>query len=368
MISICVNAENDFVHSNGLKDEKRGSLIKKSSSSQLNVTNIVNINEKDEHLNSIIRYQTLQPLHFQSNKNGGGKLNHILIIFFCYFSSSFRFFLDDVYLRNSLFIDQNKFNEEDLRPEDKLLVLKNKDNNLYFYSKILISFLLLILRNNENNMVNDFYKNLRDQFNLNLIPPPRSFSDNNEMSTSITKNNNFNNVNSSLHNSNESSYLSDKINFDDSSDSNYSSNTKGTIPVCIIKSTNTDGKLTLSNEMILEEEVPTKVPQINAIPKKSAMKKPRVDNLITAATTSSIFINGTTSSITFANKFTPSKLNNNSSGNRPEASFKVSFPELKSVIKGLKSNPNSINIQCKYVIDEDLKNKVNLLTNLILLL
>ena len=66
--------ENDFVNSNGLnaKDEKRGS-IKKSSSSQLNVTSIVNINEKDEHMNSIIRYQTLQPLHYSSNNKNSGR-------------------------------------------------------------------------------------------------------------------------------------------------------------------------------------------------------------------------------------------------------------------------------------------------------
>lgn len=58
------------MHSNGLntKDEKRGS-IKKSSSSQLNVTSIVNINEKDEHMNSIIRYQTL---HYGSNNKNSG--------------------------------------------------------------------------------------------------------------------------------------------------------------------------------------------------------------------------------------------------------------------------------------------------------
>lgn len=72
LISSCSlsGIENDFVHSNGLngsKDEKRGSLIKKSSSSQLN---IVNINEKDDqHLNSIIRYQTIQPLHYSSTSN-----------------------------------------------------------------------------------------------------------------------------------------------------------------------------------------------------------------------------------------------------------------------------------------------------------
>lgn len=72
-VSLPPEIENDFVHSNGLnaKDEKRGS-IKKSSSSQLNVTSIAN-SEKDEHMNSIIRYQTLQPLHYNSNNKNSGR-------------------------------------------------------------------------------------------------------------------------------------------------------------------------------------------------------------------------------------------------------------------------------------------------------
>lgn len=180
---------------------------------------------------------------------------------------------------------------------------------------------------------------------MGLIPPPRSFSDNNgETTTTITtKNNNFNTVNTvnSLHNSidSESSYMSDKIDFDDSGDSNYSGH-KGTIPVCIIKSTN-DGKLALSTE-ILEEEVPTKVPQLTAMPKKSAMKKPRVEGNSSAPTSST---NGTTNSSAgpYTNNFRSSKTN--SSYSKHEATHKVSFPELKSVIKGLKSNPNSV--QCK---------------------
>lgn len=183
------------------------------------------------------------------------------------------------------------------------------------------------------------------QFNMGLIPPPRSFSDNNELINSTTNNkSNNNNVNSSLHNSidSESSILSDKIEFDESGDSNYSSN-KGTIPVCIIKSTN-DGKLVLSTEFL--EEVPTKVPQINAMPKKSAMKKARVDNQ-TKTTDSSTngSVTNSSSSIIFANKFT--KFNSYTKNKQEAANYKVNFPELKSVIKGLKSNPNSINIQCK---------------------
>lgn len=175
---------------------------------------------------------------------------------------------------------------------------------------------------------------------MGLIPPPRSFSDNNgETTTTITtkNNNNFNTVNS-LHNSidSESSYMSDKIDFDDSGDSNYSGH-KTTIPVCIIKSTN-DGKLALSTE-ILEEEVPTKVPQPTMMPKKSAMKKPRVDGSAPGNST-----NGATSNASYANNFR-SSTKTNSSYSKHEATHKVSFPELKSVIKGLKSNPNSV--QCK---------------------
>ena len=181
------------------------------------------------------------------------------------------------------------------------------------------------------------FKSFIDQYNnMGLIPPPRSFSDNNGESTATKTNNNFNTVNS-LHNSidSESSYMSDKIDFDDSGDSNYSGH-KGTIPVCIIKSTN-DGKLALSTE-ILEEEVPTKVPQLTAMPKKSAMKKPRTE----ANSTTSNSTNGATTTNSYTNHF---RSKTNSSYSKHEATHKVSFPELKSVIKGLKSNPNSV--QCK---------------------
>lgn len=134
--------------------------------------------------------------------------------------------------------------------------------------------------------------------------------------------------------------MSDKIDFDDSGDSNYSGH-KGTIPVCIIKSTN-DGKLTMSTE-ILEEEVPTKVPQPSLLPKKSAMKKPRVENNTAPSNSNS---NGATTNSSYANNFR-SSTKTNSSYSKHEATHKVSFPELKSVIKGLKSNPNSV--QCKWV-------------------
>lgn len=176
---------------------------------------------------------------------------------------------------------------------------------------------------------------------MGLIPPPKSFSDNHNVTTTTisTSKNNLSNVNI-FYNSidNESSFMSDKLDFDDSGDSDYNSTNKGTIPVCIIKSTNDGDKKTLTE--IMEEEVPTKQPQLTAMPKKSAMKKPRVNNS-TVSNSTSVSSNGATNSqnvsVTFANKFTkPNYI-------KPE--YKVNFPELKSVIKGLKSHPN--NIQCK---------------------
>jgi len=288
--------ENDFAHSNGLnssKDEKRGSM-KKSSSSQLN------INEKDDqHLNSIIRYQTLK--HYTSPTNAN---NEKEILFF------------------------------------NLLKEQNKDSRLTDDR----------INNGNTKPIDHFNKNFIDHLNMGLIPPPKSFSDNLTTTTTTsvsTSKSNFsgNNVNNFYNSSNsnfdsESSFLSDKLDFSDSGDSDYCTN-KGTIPVCIIKSTN-DGDVTLLTEIM--EEVPAKQPQLTAMPKKSAMKKPRVDTVQSSNNcTTSVNTNGATSSqsVTFANKFTKPNYT------KHESNYKVSFPELKSVIKGLKSNSNSINFQCK---------------------
>lgn len=241
------------------------------------------------------------------------------------FLTNFFFFFTDVYnfQNSSMFMEKNKLNED-----------------------------------NRNNGLDEFYKNLNyNSEPLNLIPPPRSFSDNNDtiqtsittQTTSSTKTNLTSSFNvNSLHNSMESnnSYLPDKLDFDDSGDSNFSPpNNKGTIQVCIIKNpAENDGEFTLSTAVEVIEEVPTKIPQLNAMPKKSAMKKRRVDNQSNNSTS-----NSTNSTI---NRFS----SNNNSLKQQQQKYKVIVPELKSVIKGLKSNQNSVNLQCKRITIEKEKN------------
>lgn len=90
------------------------------------------------------------------------------------------------------------------------------------------------------------------------IPPPRMFSD---PTHSLVMH-----IVNSLENHD--------LNCQDDDDECSHTQPKTTIPVCIIKSA--DGSADSFTNPIIEDEVPAKEPQLSAVPKKSALKKPRI--------------------------------------------------------------------------------------------
>lgn len=148
-------------------------------------------------------------------------------------------------------------------------------------------------KNNINNMNNCYNKNVNKcvmQLNANTshstgnelhlteigpIPPPRMFSD------SVHNHININNITIET-NSYQKSYEDNDSSMDSTNDMTDGSNRSQTslevpqmsnsLPICLIRSH-------FVNEPIsVVEEVPTKEPQLSAVPKKSALKKPRITN------------------------------------------------------------------------------------------
>ncbi len=183
------------------------------------------------------------------------------------------------------------------------------------------------------------------QFNeIGPIPPPRMFCD------TVMHNINNNNNNSDNYNVNKNNENDSNMDSNDITDNSHKSlpQTERTqtitevpqmssLPICVIRSQ-------FINESISVEEVPTKEPQLTAVPKKSALKKPRIASAMSCPANNSSTNENSSAALTHTN-ITANTSNSSPILIKPQPSPRFTYNSVPMQIVVTSAQHNSNNNQ-----------------------